>query len=1039
MRPFGLARPFLAVMLMTLVTACAREPRPGSEPRDPKTPFAPAVVARNADVAGEARVDAVRPGGATGYGLTGAGVLVAQWDEGVARETHRDLLGRVTLGDGAGLSAHASHVSGTILGSGAGNGRALGVAPGARLLSRSFELDLVELGEMAPFVSVSNHAYGPALGWHRNPACPDEWSWTGGEGESVDGRFGRYDLVAATLDAIVRKADLLVVWAAGNERADQAPATARHPHFPSCEPDFSDEHGAERDLGHDTIGGGAIAKNVLSVGAVRDLPSVWNASDVVPLASSSFGPTDDGRVKPELVAGGDAVFSLSTSADDAYASASGTSSAAAVVTGVVALLVEQYRSEHAGRDPRAAELRALLVQTAVDTATPGPDTTTGFGLVDARAAADFIDADATAPRLRVGVSTGSAHEFVTEELAEGTPLRFTLAWLDPPGPARESANDPTPVLENDLDLSLAAPDGRTVFRPWSLDGERPGGAATRNGPNRVDTVEVIDVEAGENRWTGPWTLRVEPARPLARGEPQAYAIAASTPIPASAKPVAGSATRVELEVPPNGSASLSLPIENLGGGAFEWTASTDSPLLELERASGGPGDELVVRANVAELGDAPSGTATIELSSSEPGPPRIIGVRVVRACAPECGARLCGPDPACGTLCGRCSAGNACRSDGTCEPFAAGCPAAALGSVLGSAVATGATAGGSSLLASCGGETAPEAAFAWSAPRAGRYVFSTEGSAFDTLLSIRRGGCGGTEVACGDDTTDITSTVLVELEAGDAVTAVVDGFDGDFGDFSLGIHEVLCPDAELATRLGARLLPEASPGRLDRMRASCALEAAREVALGFTAPVEGLYRFDASASNYDASVAILAGDCSGEELACGADAVEVSLAEGARVIIVVDGAQRRDDRFALGITTRGLTCDGACDAAPNGGLCACDARCVELGDCCVDACGDCASCTANQDCEFGRCIPRRCTGNDCGCGPATGGTGAAGCDAGAGGTPGEGGVPAEEERSDAVAPSGCGCRASPASGPHALAWLGIALGVTALASRRARI
>jgi hypothetical protein len=1034
-RPFGLARPFIAVVFLT---ACTREPGSDSA-RARAKPFAPSVVPHNADVAREARVDAIRPGGSTGYDLTGDGVLVAAWDEGAARETHRDLLGRVTLGDGAGLSSHASHVSGTMVGSGAGDARAAGVAPGARLLSLGFELDLVELGELSPFVSVSNHAYGPALGWHRNPACPDDWSWTGGDGASDDGRFGRYDRVAARLDAIVRKADLLAVWAAGNDRADEAASGATHAHFPNCEPDFSDEHGAESELVYDTLGGGAIAKNVLTVGAVRDLPAAWSASDIVPLASSSFGPTDDGRVKPELVAGGDDVLSLSAGADDAYASESGTSSAAAAVTGVVALLIEHYRSGRAGRDPRAAELRALLVQTAVDASAPGPDYATGFGLVDARAAADFVDLDATAPRLRVGVATGSTSELVTGELAEGTALRVTLAWLDPAGPSREPGGDATSVLENDLDLSLTAPDGRTVFRPWSLDPERPAADATRGAANRVDTVEVVDVAAEENRWTGAWKLRVETTRPLARGEPQAYAIAASTPISAGAKPIVGSATRVELEVAPSGSSLLALPIENLGGGTLAWTAVTRSPLLALERASGGSGDELVVRANGDALGGASSGTATIELSSNEPGPPRTIGVRVVRTCTPECGARRCGPDPACGELCGRCPDGNACRPDGTCEPFAEACPAADLGSVLGSAVATGTTAGGSRLAASCGGELAPEAGFAWRAPRAGRYVFSTEGSAFDTLLSLRRSGCGGTEAACGDDTTDLTSTVIVAVDAGDAVTAVVDGFDGAFGDYSLGIHELRCPDAELGVELGARLLPEASPGRLDRLRASCALPAAREVALGFTAPVDGSYRFDASRSNYEATVAIIDGDCEGEELACGADAVEVSLVAGARVIVVVDGARTRDDRFALGVTTRGLTCDGACDAAPDGGLCACDARCVELGDCCADACGDCASCTPDQDCEFGRCIPRRCTGNDCGCGPATGGTGAAGCDAGAGGVPGEGGVPADEERSPAVEPSGCGCRTGRADGPSALDWLGIALALAALASRRARI
>jgi hypothetical protein len=359
--------------------------------------------------------------------------------------------------------------------------------------------------------------------------------------------------------------------------------------------------------------------------------------------------------------------------------------------------------------------------------------------------------------------------------------------------------------------------------------------------------------------------------------------------------------------------------------------------------------------------------------------------------------------------------------------------------VLGSGVVSGTTSGPSLLSSSCGGELGADAAFAWTAPRSGRYAFSTEGSAFDTILSVLRDGCRGTELACGDDTLDLTSSVVVELAAGEPVTAVVDGFNGASGPFSLGIHELTCPDGELDQSLGNAVLPDASPGRLDRLRASCAPAAARETALRFKAPVDGTYRFDAVRSNFDATVAILRDDCSGEELGCAADSVEVGLFAGAEVIIVVDGAMAHDDRFTLGVTARAAICGGDCDVRPNGGLCGCDARCVELGDCCFDACGECASCAPDQDCEFGRCIPRRCTGGNCGCGSGTGGTSASGCDAGAGGEPGEAGGPSGDEPSPSVEPSGCSCRTAPPGGEGALAWLGIALGIWTLASRRTRI
>jgi hypothetical protein len=313
------------------------------------------------------------------------------------------------------------------------------------------------------------------------------------------------------------------------------------------------------------------------------------------------------------------------------------------------------------------------------------------------------------------------------------------------------------------------------------------------------------------------------------------------------------------------------------------------------------------------------------------------------------------------------------------------------------------------------------------------------GSQFDTVLSVRRGGCVGSEVDCNDDTIDLSSSVVVDLDANEVVTAVVDGFNGASGQFQLGIHEMSCPDGDLGSQLGQNVLAEASPGHLDRLQASCALSAAREAALYFTAPVEGTYRFDASSSNLDASVAVLQNGCGGTELACAPEGAEVALSAGQRVVVVIDGATRPDDRFGLVVTTRDLSCDGDCSATPGDGLCACDERCVALGDCCVDACGECASCTPDQDCEFGRCIPRRCTGGDCGCGQATGGTGAAGCDAGAGGVPGEAGAPAGEVPLAGIEGSGCFCSSAPARRSSGLAWLGIALCLGLLASRRRRI
>lgn len=98
-----------------------------------------------------------------------------------------------------------------------------------------------------------------------------------------------------------------------------------------------------------------------------------------------------------------------------------------------------------------------------------------------------------------------------------------------------------------------------------------------------------------------------------------------------------------------------------------------------------------------------------------------------------------------------------------------------------------------------GGVGIEDAAFRWTAPRAGHYRFSTEGSAFDTILSVRRGSCAGREIACNDDAVAGAGWSAVELDLSECetVTIVVDGYDGEgVGAFALSIttSESSCSD-----------------------------------------------------------------------------------------------------------------------------------------------------------------------------------------------------------------------------------------------------
>lgn len=93
---------------------------------------------------------------------------------------------------------------------------------------------------------------------------------------------------------------------------------------------------------------------------------------------------------------------------------------------------------------------------------------------------------------------------------------------------------------------------------------------------------------------------------------------------------------------------------------------------------------------------------------------------------------------------------------------------------------------------------AADVAFAWTAPYAGFFDVSTEGSTFDTVLSIRRGACDGEELLCVDDVGTLRQAALtIELEACETIVIVVDGFSADDrGEVRLRIstRESVCDD-----------------------------------------------------------------------------------------------------------------------------------------------------------------------------------------------------------------------------------------------------
>jgi len=215
---------------------------------------------------------------------------------------------------------------------------------------------------------------------------------------------------------------------------------------------------------------------------------------------SSWGPTSDGRIKPDVVADGVNVLSSIGTADNAYDIYSGTSMATPAAAGSVYLLQEYYSRLHgASTFMRSATLKGLVIHTADEAGpSPGPDYQYGWGLMNLQKAAAVITSDTGAAREQMILENLLPHGGLEGDsivvVASGkSPLTATLTWTDPPAvPNTANLFDTTRKLINDLDLRIAEFPGSTIYKPWILNpANRPAAATT--GDNVRDNVEKVEL------------------------------------------------------------------------------------------------------------------------------------------------------------------------------------------------------------------------------------------------------------------------------------------------------------------------------------------------------------------------------------------------------------------------------------------------------------------------------------------------------------------------------------------------------------------
>ena len=429
-------------------------------------------------------------GGGLGLSLDGTGIEIAEWDGGAIRGTHQEFTNtgssRITIIDNVALNAHATHVAGTIIGSGT-DVNAKGMAPNATLRSYDFSNDLLEMTNELNTnnLKLSNHSYSTLAGWYWDGSS---WQWANAAssllGHTEDFYFGFYDDASKDYDELCYLApNYTIVKAASNDNGNGPTGGA----FPKDGP-------------YDILPTTSNAKNIIVVGAVNDIPNGYShPSDVVIAPFSSVGPTDDGRIKPDIVANGVGLYSSYETSDTAYNSISGTSMATPTVTGSIALLNQHYKNLNGNdKNMTSATIKAILINTANEAGNNlGPDYVFGWGLMNTEAAVEKIT-EATTNSIAIKEELLANNQtFTLQAIATGTePIKATVVWTDPAGtPVTDIftvLDNPTKMLVNNIDFKITNADGTEYF-PWKLDKDTPANAATNNTKNDTDNVEGISV------------------------------------------------------------------------------------------------------------------------------------------------------------------------------------------------------------------------------------------------------------------------------------------------------------------------------------------------------------------------------------------------------------------------------------------------------------------------------------------------------------------------------------------------------------------
>jgi len=384
-------------------------------------------------------------GASSGRNLQGDGIAVGVGDNS-SPFTHVDFTGRLIDRFADSVHVHGTHTSGSVGGGGILNQRNQGMAPHSTIISQFFSDILTN----APVyytdykMQLTNNSYTDY-----NYGCQYD---------------GGYDALSNYTDGqLYTNPYLMHLFASGNDGGL------------TCSP-YPAQYATVKS-------GFQSAKNAISVGNIDNTNLGYSLLN----SSSSCGPVNDGRIKPDIVAGGTAV--ISTTPYNNYAPDWGTSMACPTAAGTMALMVQRYR-QLKGTNPYGMLLKALACNTANDMGNPGPDYLFGFGGLNGRAAVECMENNQYFMTSIVNGQTIPGTLTVPPGLQQ---VRIMLYWPDyPAAPFTSSA------LVNDLDLTVTDASG-TLHYPLILNpAPTHVGDVAVEGADRINNIEqvVVNVPTG---------------------------------------------------------------------------------------------------------------------------------------------------------------------------------------------------------------------------------------------------------------------------------------------------------------------------------------------------------------------------------------------------------------------------------------------------------------------------------------------------------------------------------------------------------------